>query len=186
MLKQTQTYTDYDGVEQTDVLHFNLTKTEMLDIMELQPRLQAWDDLASGPERELTIPEVKELIDIVKYVIEKSFGIRSEDGKRFVKNETVYTEFTQSAVYDEFVFGLFNPPERAIEFITGLIPKDLREEAVKAAGIPETVVELPQAAEGDSRPAWLREGRQPTKVELANMSKEELQLAFQYKTASGE
>jgi hypothetical protein len=186
MLKLTQDYIDYDGNPQTEELHFHLTKDKMIDLLDIQPRLEAWQEKISGPERELTTDEIRELLDIVKILIKKSYGIRI--GPRFIDTDEVYTEFTQTAVYDAFLFGLFDPPTRAMDFMSGIVPADLAKQAAESVGNTEQLVELPQPStdESDTRPAWLREGRQPTKIELANMSKEELQLAFQFKASSGQ
>lgn len=51
---------------------------------------------------------------------------------------------------------------------------------VTAQGIP-----LPPQGGEDTRPIWMREGRVPTKAELAGASIEELQAAFAFKEQSG-
>lgn len=192
MLKELVKYTDYNDVEQEETLYFNLTKTELADMLDLKPRLEAWSKMTTGPDRDLTDPEIKEMLAIVKFLIEKSYGQRSEDGKHFRKSQQIFDDFSQSAVYDAFVFGMFQFPERAIEFMMGILPKGLEDPALaeakkNALDIAEQlqtargaeVVELPQPSIEDSEtPAYIRENREPTREELQNMSKEEMQRAF--------
>ena len=61
----------------------------------------------------------------------RSYGKRSEDGRKFVKNETVLEDFIDSEPYSEFLWGLINDPKKAMEFITGLMPADIMEQAKK-------------------------------------------------------
>lgn len=128
MLKRTITYVDYDGEKQSVLLHFNLTKTELMENLDLKKKLEDVRDRLEGPERDLTVEEIRMLLDVVKYLMKVSYGVRSEDGKRFIKNEEVWTEFTQTPAYDEAIFSLFKNPEEAVAFITGIAPADLREE----------------------------------------------------------
>lgn len=128
MLKQTITFEDYNGEESTETLYFNLTKTELMDLQYLVPRLAAWKESTAGEPRELTREEIQEMLDIVKILIEKSYGVRSDDGKRFVKSPALFEAFQQMAVYDSFVFGLFENPQKAVDFMTGIMPKDLVEQ----------------------------------------------------------
>lgn len=133
MFKQTVNYTDFDGNPQTEVLHFNLTKTELMDNLELKHKLESVQDRISGAERELTVDEIRMLLDVVRTLMKASYGVRSEDGKRFIKNEQVWTEFTQTAAYDETVFSLFRTPEEALAFMQGIVPKDLADQVAAEA-----------------------------------------------------
>lgn len=197
MLKEVVSYTDYNDAPQQETLYFNLTRTEMMDMLDLQPRLEAWRASTSGPQRDMTSEEIKELLEIVKFLIEKSYGIRSADGKQFQKSPEIFAAFQQTAVYDEFTFNLFQFPERAISFMIGILPKgidtpELRE-AVKdaedvgaqlAAARGTHEISLPPDSELPSSddPPWIRENREPTSSEMQTMSKEELQQLYRRKT----
>lgn len=186
MLKHSVSYTDFNGDAQTEVLYFNLTKSEMLEMMDLLPRLEKWQELANGvsPDNTLTSQQVLDMVDIVKYLVEKSYGQRSEDGKKFYKSPGVYEDFKSMAVYDEFIFGLFEDPEKAVAFMSNIIPKDIPGmDNVVLPTSPTQLVELPQPESADPRPAYIREDREPTQRELANMSRGELEEAFRRKNS---
>ena len=129
MLKQTVEYTDFDENKQIEILYFNLTKSELADNLHLQTDLEELQRAFQGVKRDLIADEIKKIIKLVKTFMRLSYGVRSADGKRFVKTEEQWTEFTQTAAYDAFLFGLFEFPNRALEFMTGIMPKDIRDRA---------------------------------------------------------
>ncbi|WKW86839.1 hypothetical protein SEA_CONLEY_53 [Gordonia phage Conley] len=194
MLKQSVSYTDFDDNECVETLYFNLTKTELTDNLNLKDELEKiQQDFTGQPKRNLEEHEIRRILDLVKTFMRLSYGIRSEDGKRFIKTPEIWTEFTQTAAYDSFLFGLFENPSNALAFMTGILPKDLRSRAIEEAtkqngGVdpirqaevmaaqaeqakkaeeaskPQNVVELPAQ---DSEPAKAPVlGPNPTKEEL--------------------
>lgn len=200
MLKESIKYTDFDDVEQSEMLYFNLTKTEMMDMLDMQPRLEAYSKISDETEaRKLTPTEIKELLAIIKELIEKAYGVRSEDGKHFRKSPAIFDDFRQTAVYDAFVFGLFENPERAINFMIGILPKGLDDDAIeqvredataelKAMDKTAEVQDIPLPghvptldATDKEVPAYLREDREPTRAELGKMTPDQLSAAFQKK-----
>uniref|UniRef100_A0AAU8GPZ5 Tail assembly chaperone n=1 Tax=Gordonia phage Petito TaxID=3158876 RepID=A0AAU8GPZ5_9CAUD len=134
MLKQSVSYTDFDDNECVETLYFNLTKTELTDNLNLKDELEKiQQDFTGQPKRNLEEHEIRRILDLVKTFMRLSYGIRSEDGKRFIKTPEIWTEFTQTAAYDSFLFGLFENPSNALAFMTGILPKDLRSKALAEA-----------------------------------------------------
>lgn len=128
MLKKDVTYVDFDDNKVTDTLYFNLTKSELLDAAGIKAELEAVDRALEGVQRELSIPEIQMMFNVVKKLVQLSYGIRSEDGKRFIKSPQVWEEFTQTPAYDEFLMSLFRNPQEAAAFMMGVVPSDLRSE----------------------------------------------------------
>ena len=126
MLKQTVSYFDFDDNPSQETLYFNLTKTELADNIHLRDELEAMLKVFSSDKKELSTSEISQLIDLVKTIMRLSYGVRSADGKRFIKNEDQWTEFTQTAAYDAFLYSLFEDPNKAVAFMTGILPKDVR------------------------------------------------------------
>ena len=126
MLKRSITYTDYFGEEQTDTFYFNLTKTELTE-------LEA--SFKGGLEQRLQrITETQDraaIIEAFQEIVLMAYGERSEDGKRFIKNDQMREEFKQMAAYDALFMELAMDDKKAAEFVTGILPKDLGE-AVQA------------------------------------------------------
>jgi hypothetical protein len=163
MLSETIKYTDFNGVEQTDTFHFHLSKAE---IAELHLIYGEDNDYKAYLTKIVKANDGKAIVEHFKKIIRDSVGKKSEDGKRFIKSDAIADDFMQSAAYDEFFLKLFKEPDYMITFITGLFPKDIQEQIQV-----EEIKSLPGAdVEEDTRPAWIRENRDPTKAELIGMT----------------
>lgn len=120
MVKQTVTYTDFNGNSQTVDLYFNLNKIELIDLdSNFQGGLQK--ALTEATEKE----DNKAIIDIVKLILKKAYGQKSADGKRFLKSAEAAEEFAQSEEYSELFFSLLQDENKFTSFITGIMPADL-------------------------------------------------------------
>ena len=126
MLKKTITYTDYNDVERTEDFYFNLNKAE---IMEME--LSVSGGLTTMIKRVVAAQEAPEIIKVFKDLILKSYGVKSDDGKRFIKNEKIRDEFSQTEAYSIVFMELATDPAAAAKFIEGIIPKDAAEELAK-------------------------------------------------------
>lgn len=122
MLKHPITYENFDGEEQTDFFYFNLNKAELLE-MEFENKV----GMAQMLQNIVDSRDNGELIRIFKDLILRAYGVRSEDGKRFIKNDQVREEFTQTSAFPELFMSLASNPDEAATFLTALLPKDIRE-----------------------------------------------------------
>lgn len=118
MLKKTITYTDYNEVQHTEDFYFNLSRAE-LALMEMSEN----GGLTKHIEKIVAAKSNKDIIELFKDIIGKSVGRKSEDGKRFIKNDEVRDEFLQSEAYSELIIELLADDNMAafINGITGLI-----------------------------------------------------------------
>lgn len=119
MFKKTITYHDYNGQEIKEDFYFNLTKAE---IMEMQ--LEKSGGFAEKIQRVVDAKDVPEIIKIFKELILKSYGVKSDDGKRFIKSEQLRDEFTQTEAYSELFLELATDADAASAFVNGIIPAD--------------------------------------------------------------
>lgn len=177
MLKKTITFNDLDGNAVTEDFYFNLNKAELTE-MELRQK----DGLSGHLQKVIEADDRGKLIDVFKEIIKLSVGKRSEDGRRFIKNEDVLNDFMQSEAYSELFMELATEADAAVAFITAVVPADLEREMLK--NTPTTTdVALPATSEAPVEPAWLRENREPTPAELRDMSPNELRDAYLRKQA---
>lgn len=185
MIKQTIKYDDFEGREVNEDFYFNLTKLEALEFdMEMGGLEEAVKKLTKTQDG---VTAYK----IFKQILLMSVGVKSEDGRRFIKNQHIRDEFEQSPALGELVLDFISNPGKAGKFIEGLLPAKAVEEGRKLLAQQEEGVEIANPIDDetetpveDNRPAWLREGRDPTKDELNSMPKEELLLAMQLKMGS--
>ena len=174
MLKKTIKYQDFDGNDVTEDFYFNLNKAEIAE-MELSME-GGWSEYLT---RIVESKDGGEVMGAFKYLITTSVGRRSEDGRRFVKNQDIIDDFLQSNAYEAMFMEMITNTNAAVEFVTGVVPKDLAE-GMNVDEVQAKVLEQPK--EEDTRPAWERENRDPTKKELQEMSPEELREAFRRKS----
>ena len=126
MLKKTIKYTDYNGVERTEDFYFNLNKAE---IMEMQ--LTTVGGLDVYLKKILSAQDVPTLMGIFKDLILKSYGVKSDDGRRFIKNEKLREEFEQTEAYSILYMELSTDAESAAAFVNGIIPADVAKQLPK-------------------------------------------------------
>ena len=116
MFKTEIEYVDYNGNQRKDMLYFNLSKAEMME-MELST--------TAGVEEKLRIliatKDNATIVKTFKDLILKSYGIKSEDGTRFIKNAVLREEFEQSEAYSELFMKLLSDSDFQAKFINGII-----------------------------------------------------------------
>jgi len=118
MLKKTMEYVDYDGNIRKEDFYFNLSKAEVAE-MELSTEggmSRKIDQITMTQDRE-------KLIAIFKEIILRSYGVKSPDGKRFIKTPQLREEFTQTEAYSDLFIELSSNEKAAAEFINGVLPK---------------------------------------------------------------
>ena len=126
MLKKTIKYTDYNGVERTEDFYFNLNKAE---IMEMQ--LTTVGGLDAYLKKIISAQDMPTLMRIFKDLVLKSYGVKSDDGRRFIKNEKLREEFEQTEAYSILYMELSTDAEAAAAFVNGIIPADVAKQLPK-------------------------------------------------------
>lgn len=131
MLKLPITYTNFNGEELTEDFYFNLTTAELAE-MELgangtfQEKLQSVIDSNDG----------QLIIDTFKDLVNRTYGEKSDDGKRFVKDKSLSAAFEFTAAYDIFFMRLVTDAGFAADFVNSVMPNDLSRQ-VKASQAEE-------------------------------------------------
>lgn len=124
MLKETITYTDYNGVERTEDFYFNLTKAE---IMEME--MSTTGGLAEMIQRIIAAQDAPAIIKIFKDLVLKAYGEKSPDGKRFIKSDAIATGFAQTEAYSILFMKLATDADAAAKFVNGIVPADVSKNA---------------------------------------------------------
>ncbi len=128
MLKKEIKYTNFDGMECVETAYFNLNKLEMAKLYQSEEFKKYGYLLEKGKKDEYAELDLSAIIEIIELFIAKSYGKKSDDGKRFIKNEQLLTEFKETDAYIEFIEELLTNPESVNEFITCIFPAKVMEE----------------------------------------------------------
>jgi hypothetical protein len=182
MFKKTIRFTDFNGDEVEEDFYFHLSKAELLQMA------ADGNAMKNRLARIIARGDGKAILGEFRDLIQMSVGVRSEDGKRFIKDRDAKSRLLDSPAFDELLMELATDADASVVFVQELIPEKMQKEmtkhleAQKVGEAPSPFGEDPlKVEENDERPAWLRENRNPTPQELQNMSKQELQLAFQHR-----
>ena len=116
MYKKTIEYEDFKGNKRKEDFYFNLSKAEL---MEMELSTQAGTD--EMIRMLIATKDHAKIVSIYKNLILKSYGIRSEDGTRFIKTDKLREEFEQTNAYSEFFIELLSSSEEQAKFINGVV-----------------------------------------------------------------
>ena len=126
MLTKTITYTDYNGVERTETFHFNLSQAELIEM-----QLGSKDGLYSNKlQKMIDNHDAAAIVATIKEFVLKSYGEKTDDGKRFIKSPEISEAFMQTEAYSQLITELLSDDAKSSEFILGIMPQALREAAV--------------------------------------------------------
>lgn len=131
MLKKTITYTDFNDVERTEDFYFNLTKAEVMEM-----EMSTTGGLAEMIQRIVAAQDAPAIIKIFKDLLLKAYGEKSPDGKRFVKSQELRDAFEQTEAYSILFMELATDDKKAAEFINGIVPVDVKQQAIPSANHP--------------------------------------------------
>lgn len=127
MITKTIKYTDYNGVEREEKYLFNLTKAELMEM-----ELGTTGGLAETIKNIIEAQDVPKIQELFKKLLLKSYGVKSDDGKKFLKIDKDGTplsnEFSQSAAFSELYMELATDADKATEFVKGIVPADIDTE----------------------------------------------------------
>lgn len=118
MIKKTITYTDYDGNQRTEDFYFNLTKAELteMDLSEQGGLIKFIETIIAEQNNKVIVEKFKELII-------KSYGKKSPDGRKFIKNKELTDDFVQTEAYSDLFMELASNAEAAAAFVNGITPQ---------------------------------------------------------------
>lgn len=144
MYKKVIKFEDFNGQTREETKYFNLSKAELME-MELSTQ--------AGVEEMIRVliatKDNAKIVQIFKDLILKSYGIKSEDGTRFIKSQELRDAFEQSNAYSEFFMEILSDTDEQTRFINGVIsgvnmPEMKEEDAIaklKELGYDTTRIE---------------------------------------------
>lgn len=117
MLKKTITYKDYNGVERTEDFMFNLTKAEILEM-----QLTKDGGMDAAIKKIVDAKDAPEIMKVFKELILKSYGVISDDGRRFIKSKEISDGFAQTEAFSMLYIELATDTDAAAAFVNGIVP----------------------------------------------------------------
>lgn len=128
-------YTDFNGVTRKEKFYFNLTKAEILDM-----ELGKTGGLTEYIQKILAAQDTPEIMALFKKLLLMSYGVKSDDGRRFIKNDQVREDFEQTQAYSDLYMLLALDDNEASKFVNAIVPEDMKvSDAQKAQFVKELI-----------------------------------------------
>ena len=126
MIKRTVTYEDYNGEKRTETFYFHYTEAEILD-MEMSEE----GSFAERIQRIIDAKDNTALMKLIKKFVIDAYGVKSDDGKRFMKNDEVKAAFLECPAYSDIFMDMVTDEDIAAEFVNGVIPNTMKDRVAK-------------------------------------------------------
>lgn len=180
MLTKEITFENLDGDKVTQAFYFHLSKPELFELEFSKP-----EGFEAFFRSAVSNGDKAAIFATFKDFILRAYGVRHDDGIRFIKSKELSHEFSQTDAYSELFMELVTNAKTGSEFINSLMPKGLLEQAQKMEDARTTMeVVLPQ--ETTQVPTFKMPETPSTNLLIgpkdpSEMSREELIEAFQKK-----
>lgn len=116
MHKETITYNDLNGVQRTEDFYFDLSKPE---IVKMQASAKGgYDVQLRSIAADLNGAKIMEFFE---NFITKSYGEKSEDGRRFMKSEEISRSFMETPAYEVLFEKLVTNDKYAADFVNAVM-----------------------------------------------------------------
>lgn len=119
MIKKTITYKDFNGNDRTEEFYFNLTKAEVTRM-----EMSTTGGMAEMIQRVIAAQDAPSLIRIFEEMIQKSYGVKTPDGRGFIKRQEDLENFMATEAYSQLFMELVTDADSAAEFVNGIIPSN--------------------------------------------------------------
>lgn len=116
MHKEIITYNDLNGVQRTEDFYFDLSKPE---IVKMQASAKGGYDVQL---RSIAASlDGAKIMDFFENFIAKSYGVKSEDGRRFMKSEEISRSFMETPAYEVLFEKLVTDDKYAADFVNAVM-----------------------------------------------------------------
>lgn len=142
MFKKTIEYTDYNGVKKTEDFWFNLNQTELTELA-----LSPSGGLDTMLKEVISSADTETILKTFKKIILMAYGKKTPDGrftKRTDDGRKLADNFEESVVFPKIFMEVSFDADKAIEFINGCVPPELKDNVIKAT--TETKAQLENLA----------------------------------------
>jgi hypothetical protein len=146
VLKHTIKYMNFNDEEVTENLYFHMSEADLLRLDASFP-----EGLAQAIEKMTKEEDRKAIFEMFEAIVSASYGIKSEDGSMFLRNEEIRTKFLQTAAYEALLIDLASNEEIAVRFFNGLVPKSVRQNGAVIGSLEASVKESIRSSDKSPR-----------------------------------
>lgn len=111
-------YTDLDGVEREEVCCFNISKSELIKM-----RFSVDGGMDVMLDKIIKSNDSTTMMRVFDQIFMAAYGEKSDDGKRFMKNDTIRENFANSVAYDIIFTDLISDEKKMADFVNSILPE---------------------------------------------------------------
>lgn len=126
-------YTDFEGNERVEDFFFHLSQAELTMM-----QMSEVGGLEKKLERIIKAQDAPKIMETFRDIIRRSYGVKSPDGRRFIKSDALSDEFEQTEAYSDLFMMLCTNADEAGKFVKGILPKKIADEVEKAEKAEKT------------------------------------------------
>jgi hypothetical protein len=127
MLKKIIQYSDLDGNQVVDEFWFHLSIAEVL---EMEKEVEG--GLSTRVRKMIDSKDETKVLSTLRGIVSRAVGAKAADGRRFMKGPEDKSPLLDSDAYSKLLIELMTVDGAAVEFVNGIVPKDLKEQAQAA------------------------------------------------------
>ena len=116
MHKENITYTDLNGVQRTEDFYFDLSKPE---IVKMQASAKGGYDVQL--KSIAASLDGAKIMDFFENFVSKAYGVKSEDGRRFMKSDEISRSFMETPAYEVLFEKLVTDDKYAADFVNAVM-----------------------------------------------------------------
>lgn len=121
MISKKITFENFDGETVTETHYFNLTAAEIAEM-----EVSKDGGLSAYLKQIVEAENVRRVLEVFKEIVSRSYGERSEDGKRFHKNKEIAESFCTTEAYSAMFVEFISDADAFAKFVSALMPKSVR------------------------------------------------------------
>lgn len=125
MIKKLINFTNYDGKPTSQMCYFHLNKFEWLEL-----ETYTKGGLVENLESALETGNMKKVIDLLKKILLRSYGEKNPETGVFEKDDDRAIRFSRTEAFSELFYELAYDEIKSRDFFLGLIPPEVREQAL--------------------------------------------------------
>ena len=116
MHKEIITYTDLNGVQRTENFYFDLSKPE---IVKMQSSAKGGYDVQL--KSIAASLDGAKIMEFFENFISKAYGVKTEDGRRFMKSDEISRSFMETPAYEVLFEKLVTDDKCAADFVNAVM-----------------------------------------------------------------
>lgn len=121
MLTRELTYKDYNGVERTEKYYFGLNEAELMKL-----EFSVNGGLVEMINKIVAAKDGNAIMEMFDKILLMAHGVKSADGKQFIKNDQTRAEFAQSPAYSIIFMELVTDADKAAKFVEEIVPGNVK------------------------------------------------------------